>query len=447
MKSLLKSISFITLFYMLSCCNDLYEALDSAGTNRIELENVLNHYRIVDINKEKLLAARYIIENLPAHYSYAGDEIYKYYQYAERILANRSLIPEQQRDSLLEETNLKYRYLADNTVPDARIIKSHYIIDNIDKSYNLWKTCPWASQLSFEDYLEWLLPYKAIELQELDNWRDTMISHFGNGLKNPIKNDVEYNTTLGVADMLRSETYNRLNRYGLYSSSGLPLLNSSLQVHQSFGNIADYALTSVLVFRSAGIPAVLDETPVGPRNIAASKWYVILSDRGEELTSEWDLSTIIGGSFFPYERGPKVFRNTYAINKERLEYIKKARYKYPFELNKKDVTNYYFLTSDLKLPIGIKQRRKLRDRYVFIASAVRDSINPWRIVDFGEVKHGKACFNDMGREVLYSVLGYDGVRLIHLTGPFILHKNGEIEYLQTNDINTTDLDKWKNEPL
>lgn len=447
MKSPLMSITFITLLCMISCCNNLHDALDSAGPNRVELEKVLNHYRLVDRNKEKMLVARYIIENLPAHYSYASNEIYDYYRYAERILDDKSLTPEQQRDSLLIETNLKYRHLTGVTVPDAQIIRSDYLIDNIDKSYNQWKTCPWASQLSFNGYLEWLLPYKATELQELDHWRDTMSAHFGNGLWEPVKNDVEYNTTMGVADMLRNEAYNRLKRYGLYTTSGLPLLEASLQVHQTFGNIADYALTSVLIFRSAGIPAVLDETPVGPRNVAATKWYVVLSDRGEELASEWDLSTIIGGGFFPYERGPKVFRNTYIINEDRLRYMNRAKYRYPFELAKTDVTSKYFLTSDIQLPLERQQRRKLKDRYVYIASAVRDSVNPWRIVDFGMVKHGKACFKDMGREVLYSVMGYDGTSLVQLTDPFILHKNGKIEYLNTEDINSTDLNKWKNAPL
>lgn len=447
MKSPLMSITFITLLCMISCCNNLHDALDSAGPNRVELEKVLNHYRLVDRNEEKMLAARYIIENLPAHYSYASNEIYDYYRYAERILDDKSLTPEQQRDSLLIETNLKYRHLTGVTVPDAQIIRSDYLIDNIDKSYNQWKTCPWASQLSFNGYLEWLLPYKATELQELDHWRDTMSAHFGNGLREPVKNDVEYNTTMGVADMLRNEAYNRLKRYGLYTTSGLPLLEASLQVHQTFGNIADYALTSVLIFRSAGIPAVLDETPVGPRNVAATKWYVVLSDRGEELASEWDLSTIIGGGFFPYERGPKVFRNTYIINEDRLRYMNRAKYRYPFELAKTDVTSKYFLTSDIQLPLERQQRRKLKDRYVYIASAVRDSVNPWRIVDFGMVKHGKACFKDMGREVLYSVMGYDGTSLVQLTDPFILHKNGKIEYLNTEDINSTDLNKWKNAPL
>ena len=423
------------------------DVLDSAGSNRSELEAVLDHYKTEDANPQKLRAAEFLIQNMPAHYSYAGSEIYEYYEYAAKILANKSLSPEQQRDSLLSITDQKYRDLPNRTVPDAQIIKADYLIRNIDTSYDRWVNCDWASQVTFDEYLEWILPYKATELQELDAWRDTLLAHFGKGLEHPIKNDVEYNTTMATADMLRNDAYNGLNRYGLYTRAGLPLLNAHLQAAQTYGNIPDYALTAVLVFRSAGVPAVLDETPVGSRGTAATSWYTIISDRGQELNSEWDFATMIGGSFFPYERGPKVYRNTYAINPERREYRRKAKYQYPFELGKKDVTSQYFLTSDLAIPIEKGIRKHVKDKYVYIAAAVRSEETPWQIVDFGVIRHGKAMFHDMGREVLYQVQGFNGETLIPISEPFILHKDRTIEYVSADTLNSQNLDKWKNNTI
>ena len=431
-------------------CNDISpiaSVLDSAGSNRSELEAVLDHYKTKDNNPQKLQAAEFLIKNMPAHYSYAGDEIYEYYDYAARILANKSLSPEQQRDSLLFITDLKYRDLPGQIVSDAQIIKADYLIKNIDTSYDSWVNCDWASQITFDEYLEWLLPYKAIELQEMDAWRDTLLAHFGKGLEHPIKNDVEYNTTIATADMLRNDAYNGLKRYGLYTRAGLPLLSAHLLASQTYGNIPDYALTAVLVFRSAGIPAVWDETPVGSRGTAATRWYTIISDRGEHLNSEWDFATMIGGSFFPYERGPKVYRSTYAINPERWEYRQKAKFQYPFELARKDVTSQYFLVSDIAIPIDKEVRKQIKDKYVYIASAVRSEEKPWQIVDFGVIKHGKAIFHDMGREVMYQILGFDGNALIPISEPFILHKDGSIEYVGADALNLTNLDKWKNNAI
>ena len=192
--------AFVLTTALAVCCSKLSPValvMDSAGSNHTELEAVLDHYKSVDCNPEKLRAAEFLINNMPAHYSYAGDRIHEYYDYAARILADKSLTPEQQRDSMLMVTDLKYRDLPGNTVPDAQVIRSEFLISNIDKSYSQWKNNAWASQLSFDEWLEWLLPYKATELQELDGWRDTLLARFGKGLENPIKNDVEYNTTVG----------------------------------------------------------------------------------------------------------------------------------------------------------------------------------------------------------------------------------------------------------
>ena len=449
MKSIDLSALLLTAALTAGCqgISPISDVLDSAGSNRSELETVLDHYRTLDNNPQKLQAAEFLIENMPAHYSYAGNEIYGYYEYAERVLANKSLSPERQRDSLLFITDLKYRDLPGRIVSDAQVIKADFLIKNIDTSYDMWVNCDWASQITFDEYLEWLLPYKAIELQEMDAWRDTLPAHFGQGLENPIKNDVEYNTTVATADMLRNDAYNGLNRYGLYTRAGLPLLSASLQAAQTYGDIPDYALTAVLVMRSAGVPAVWDETPVGSRGTAATRWFVIISDRGQELASEWDLATQIGGSFFPYERGPKVYRNTYAINQERLKYRNEAKYQYPFELGKKDVTSKYFLTTDLAIPIEKGIRKLIKDKYVYIASAVRNDEHPWQIVDFGVMRNGKATFHDMGREVLYRIQGYDGNTLVPISDPFILHKDGSIEYVGDDVLNSPDFDKWKNKSI
>ncbi len=382
-------------------------ALNQAGSNRTELEAVLNHYRDTDINPQKLRAAEFLIENMPAHYSDAGGR----------------------------------------TVPDAQVIRSDYLIENIDKTYDQWKNTPWSTHLVFDEYLEWLLPYKMAQLQELDHWRDTLYARYGVPCleqRSLFKNDAEYLNVVEVADGLRDYTNKLIKRHIVAKSTGISLLHDFIHGRPVSGTASDYSLMLALTLRSLGIPVVLDETPVGPRGNASTQWVVILSDRGDQLTTEWDFKTKIGEGFFPYERGPKVYRNTYSINREREEYLRKAKYKYPFEVNRRDVTRQYFLTNNLSLPVDNAVKKHLKDKYVYIASAVRKDGNPWQIVDFGKIKGGKACFNDMGREVLYTIMGYDGTGLIEITDPFILHKDGSVEYISADTISSASLDKWKN---
>lgn len=422
-------------------------ALNQAGSNRTELEAVLNHYRDTDINPQKLRAAEFLIENMPAHYSYADERIYEYYGYAGRILADKSLTPNQQRDSLQAITARKYSDLSSHTVPDAQVIKADFLIDNIDKSYAQWTTCPWTGHLTFDEYLEWILPYKFAELQAQDHWRDTLYVRFCAPCleeRTLYKNDAEYYNVVEVADGVREYTGKHIHRHIVDDATVLPLLSDHLLASMTYGTASDYSLMLALLMRSLGVPAALDETPVGPRGNASTQWLVILSDRGDQLTTEWDFKTKIGEGFFPYERGPKVYRNTYSINREREEYLRKAKYKYPFAVNRRDVTRQYFLTSNLSLPVDNAVKKHLKDKYVYIASAVRKDDNPWQIVDFGKIKGGKACFNDMGREVLYTIMGYDGTGLIEITDPFILHKDGSVEYVSADTISSASLDKWKN---
>ncbi|HZK04103.1 MAG TPA: hypothetical protein VFC94_06850 [Bacteroidaceae bacterium] len=449
MKDLLRVFVATCSILLLTCCSResslLRYALHSAGDNRPELEAVLAHY---SDEPEKLAAARFLIAGLPAHYSYKGDSIYEYYNYAAHILSDTLLSPEQQRDTLLAISDNKYSDLPTRTISDAQIITSNYLIKNIDQSYLQWQTCPWARQLTFDEYIEWLLPYKAVELQELDAWRDTLQAYFGFALKNMIPDDDEYLTTRKTAEIVRNAINNKILRYALYTRSGLPLISAYLLPRQTFGDIPDYVRLGALIYRSLGIPVAIDETPVGPRDVAAVSWFTILSDRGEEVPSPWDISSYPGMGFFPEERGPKVYRNTYAINPKRMKYQQKSKYQYPFDLGKKDVTDLYFLTSDIELHINTDTLKNLKDRYTYIASAtICDSLRDWEIVDFGIIRHRRACFDKMGREVLYVVYGYDGIGLVPVTAPFILHKDGHIEYINTDTVNSVSLDRWRNKTI
>lgn len=50
----------------------LEQALIQAGKNRKELEKVLEYYQNDSL---KLRAAQFLIENMPYHYSYQGEEL------------------------------------------------------------------------------------------------------------------------------------------------------------------------------------------------------------------------------------------------------------------------------------------------------------------------------------------------------------------------------------
>lgn len=458
-----KNVIIVLLAMLVSACADgnsgLKLAMESAGSNAGQLQAVLDFY--ADSSFEKRQAARFLIENLPAHYSYADSSRLCYYAMAGDILKS-GLTPERQRDSLLILSDNVFQGMELRTVADNTFISSVYLIKNMERAFALRDSCPWASHMDFNEFLEYVLPYKCVELQEPDAWKDTLWNRYSGRLAAAVPNDVEYGTAMWAAELLRTVVLDGVGRYGLYERSGYPLMSAELLAGQTFGDIPDYALLAASVMRSHGIPVAVDQTPVGARYEAPTRWFTILDDRGMWQPSEWDLSTSIGWGFFPYERGPKVFRLCYSMNPERQEYLRHSKYRYPFDLGVQDVTDSYFLTSDLKVPIDRKAANGIVEDYAYIASAVRTgedgmqkgsfrrAVQPcpepdgWKIVDFGPLKHGTASFRNMGREVMYMVLGYDGNGLMAISDPFVLHKDGQVEYLSPDTVPSAGLDKWSN---
>lgn len=421
---------FMVMSAICSCKGDsdpyLNEALELAGDNRHELEAVLDHYSGDSL---KLAAAHFLIANMPEHYSYRSNKIDDYYRIANDIFIS-GLSREQQRDTLLYISRTQFPDIDKDTISDVRVIKSDFLIRSIDQAFHEWETRPWARHLTFDEFCEWLLPYKTVELQSLDSWRDTLSTYYTWGLNNMVHDDDMYETAVNAVNTVRNEIGWRTKPYGLWDEQGYSLLSATSMHRITFGTCRDYVTLAVSTYRSVGIPCVIDETPYWGRYRAGHSWYTILNNRGEELTSEWDVSSMPGTAFFTDKRIPKVYRNTYAINRERQEYARSSAYKHPFNVCQKDVTDQYFRTSDIEIPIF--SDISLAENYVYIATFTGIRTD-WSIVDFGRLSSGKACFSKMGRNVLYIVLGYDGRMLRPISLPFILHTDGSIQYIRCNN--------------
>ena len=73
-------------------------ALQLAKGNRPELEKVLNHYRNDSL---KLEAAKFLIRNMPGHYSFADSSVYRYYNALDSALNTmKGRSPWEVKDSL-----------------------------------------------------------------------------------------------------------------------------------------------------------------------------------------------------------------------------------------------------------------------------------------------------------------------------------------------------------
>ncbi len=420
-----------------SCTNDdlyLHYALKAAGENRKELKSVLRHYRTEDKDPLKLRAAKYLIANMPGHYSYADTAaINSYYRTALSILGTGPS-PDWQRDTLRAISDRDYPGLMSNVVPDVQVITAGFLIDNIDHAFQQWKTRPWAKHLTYDEFRDWILPYKVTELQSFDDWREVLSGHYSDSISTVPADDFERNSIYGAMEIVRNEIHSEQSDIGIRvlweERAGIPMRSAETWTRMTYGSCMDYVTMGTAVFRSMGLPVAVDMVPVWGRNSAGHSWYTFLDDRGREQVTINSLIMSAGQQFYPYERIPKVWRSSFVINRDFEEYQHQAKYVYPFDPFMKDVTDYYNRTSDLKIEISDGIVKKLEDKdYVYIAMAVNFFGPEWYVLDYGRLKRRKAYFKNMGRNMLYIALGYDGEDLIPISNPFILHDNGTVEYI------------------
>ena len=157
-------IIYITIIVLTSSCspdkgNRLEYALRFAENNRGELEKVLDHYYD---NPEKQAAARFLIENMPYHYGYESwqqDTIKQILADAVKrksVYGNDLLIIDKKH---LDRWS-SYSHYYGEKIYDSKIITADYLIENIDLSFEVWKKYPWNKHLSFDDFCEFILPYR-----------------------------------------------------------------------------------------------------------------------------------------------------------------------------------------------------------------------------------------------------------------------------------------------
>ena len=171
------AMSLVSLF---SCSEDasnreLAEALFLAGDNKPQLDSVLKHYAD---EPEKLSAARFLISNMPGHYSCADTAaIEQYYRYVDTLVTKYHDMPVDKMASVMDRLADKLRIDTLGYVQDLKIVTADFLIRNIDDAFVCWRETPWAQHLTFEEFCEYILPYKTCELQPLVHWRD-MFSNY-----------------------------------------------------------------------------------------------------------------------------------------------------------------------------------------------------------------------------------------------------------------------------
>lgn len=414
----LASLAFMACicFWELQSTSRLEQALRQAGENRAQLEMVLTHY---ENDSLKLLAAKFLIENMPGHYSYLDDSINAYYDRIDSaLLMETSLVAEMKMlDSISkQESDKKYE-----KVFDLEIMTADYLIKNIDTSFELWLEGEWARHLSFDEFCEYILPYKVIELQPLDDWKNYLRGRYASELPNMHNCDSYKQSAFRAAYAVNKELKDSLQTSIFYHSL-LPVNRLETKLRMQYGSCADYNYIAAAVLKSEGIPVMKDFTPQWPFRSLGHDWCVVLSNNGKNVMFG-GADTNPGDAHNPDAKMAKVYRQTYSINLE-LEKMLRVERVVPNEFKQihiKDVTAEYMRTEDVE--VKIDPRLNLKNEYAYLA--VFDN-KRWTPICWGAIKGNSAFFKNIGRGIVYLPVYYTDKGVVPLSSPFELTPLGEI---------------------
>ena len=427
MNKTLTLLFFIATFAFYSCSDEqrrLNEALKLAGDNRAELEAVLEHYGSAGKDDLRYRAAVFLISNMPGHGGWDQETNDEYYERVNAVLTTKD---KKRDDKIQEMKEISTELSADaRWAEDVETITAEYLIYSIDHAFDLWENGRWARHVDFEQFCEYLLPYRVAEYQPLDHWRKTLPSKWENGGKLKIEK-CRYIDHMNIVKVMQLHT-NMKNTLAphLVSPGEILPYHAELWDKMPCGKCDDYAVLATAAMRSKGLPIVMDFTPQWTNRSAGHTWNVLLLNNGRIK----DFSGITGVD--PNEiqiledKWAKIYRYTYAKNRD-LEKLAAKDPNFPEKLAGpfiRDVTSEYMATSDIAVEIGSNSELKNKVGYLGIFNNT-----DWIPSAYGERKGRKVAFRDVGEDNIFLPMFAIDNGFKQINYPFRLHYGGEVEYL------------------
>ena len=380
----------------------LEKSLEKAGDNRVELQAVLDYYTKTG-ESQKHAAACFLIENMSGH-NYAqllffdpNDKLVEF-----EALSYENYDEASAAMSAIEKERGEVHYAKGEVVEDTQFITSEYLIENIDLAFRAWKTNPWSKDLSFEDFCEYVLPYRGSN-EPIEPWRSELMKQFV-GLENEMDDPTDPKEAGRLLEQKANEIIGFDPIFYLHpTDQGFAEMK-----RRGLGRCEDMTNMQIYARRAGGVAVASDYTPHWAKSGNNHAWSVVIGADGKGYAP-------ISGV------AAKVYRKTFSEQLDSLGAKLEEGEKAPRWLKGKyykDVTDSYVTTTDVELELNPSE-----EKYAYLC--VFNSGN-WKAIQWSDIYSNVANFRGMGRDILYLPSFYIDEKLVPAGLPFILHKDGSI---------------------
>lgn len=380
-------------------------ALEKAGRNRAQLEEVLAHFAG---DPQKRAAAEFLIANMDGHghirfglFDKEGHEV------AFDALAYPDFASAQAALDALEKEHGTLEFRRREFVADLETITAEFLIADIEESFAAWRGHPWSRPVSFELFCECILPYRGSE-EPLGPWREACAER----LRPAVEALGEETDIVAAGNRIGAEagTWARFNEiYYLHpTDQGFDEIMAS-----RLGRCEDLANLKIFAMRSCATLCASDYTPAWADRDNNHAWEVVLDAQGR-------------GRAGLSNRAAKVYRKTFRAQRESLGALRRSDEEVPRWLSGThyaDVTDQYVPSSDVPVAVGAAPEGQ-RFAYLWVFNG-----GEWVAIHWAPAADGRALFTKMGRDIAYLPAWQVKGALRAAGPPFLLRADGTLQAL------------------
>lgn len=411
------SLASCSLSHSISDEEKLERALTSAGDNRAELEKVLARYAS---DPQKSEAARWLISNMPMHFTSTGEETERYREYF-RLAADHSIDIKALVDSL-DSVQGRPNTARMRQIPDITTLDSAFLAAHIDAAFKARDTRPWGKNVRWEDFLEFVLPYRVGD-EPATLWRETIIARYGTLIDSiaalPGSDDPLYAADQLYRGWMGQKKFRWTSKLPVGPRIGVEITDWKT------GACRERADGMTYLLRTAGLPASLHLAPVRGDLNDSHSWGVVYDRNGYPYIPEQHSDS---ASLFKVPAG-KVQCETFSINEETLQTFTHdpsapSALRNPFN---RDMTDAYLspaIRRTLKLPLEAMPGTSKGDT-LYVASA---SHREWVPVGYGIAGRDSVDFGYVGKDVVCVAGRWGDIGFSPASYPLRYTSDGETVY-------------------
>nr|WP_129730173.1 transglutaminase domain-containing protein [Parabacteroides goldsteinii] len=404
----MKTITTILIIILYTACSSFNEeqmqyTMKLAGKNKAELEKVLRHYKNDSL---KLEAAKFLIRNMYHCYSYQQGGIM---DSIKNVRSRANSYGQVEKKYIYQWSGYSYKELP--KIFDAQIITSKYLIKNIDQAFDNWKKRRWNHYLSFDEFCEYLLPYR-IGNEPLQEWRDLYHNEYAFLLDSIYKGSDVIKAANLLSEYLSKPTF-------IFNEDfNLPHLGAQYLFNHRYGTCVDAADIFLYACRAIGIPCSIETDARG------SHMWNAVKDTTDKSIIFWQFNYIAKRGYTQdlsgHNKG-KVYRIMFDIQKDRLAYISKKQKEMPPFFQTpflKDVSESYYPDS---LLLETKELTDISNGdFIYLGFFYNKK---WWGCTIGEITGDCVNFKNIESDQVYAPLIYKNGNYIQCGYPFLFKEN------------------------